>query len=271
MSDLQGFYSDFKNWRENKSFEPGEKKTPRGYQIVYTNQLMSTSGLNQSGQMVKGQFEYPWFTLMPNERVELCKKTSTIFGIITSRMNQISSQGFRVTRDTSLFEKEVQDMKSIKSIYDEYINFSDPKYNIAAVLIGKELQKKLPELLPDLSNFDKCIIRLNRTAYRRNRVSAEAVEAWMEKPNRKEDYEDVIKKYVWSLLVHGAADIYKKWDGNDLESFHSLPGGGIFQVINETIDNNSPEYVQMIWGKTPLFYTDREILHDIYLPVGDNF
>lgn len=251
---------------------PGKprKLVQRGYNIYHISQVMPVTGVDKYGNMQSGEYELPWFTLSPYERIEISKKSSYIFGIITNRMNRIGSLEFKVVPKKEDLDKKIYEFKRLKSIYNDFIGYADQKYIMAANLIGKEIMSNIPDVLPDLSNFGKALIRYNKqvTALKANKCNE--IEDWLMTPNKNDNFEDIVKKYVYDLLIHGNVDIYKnRNEAGSVISYHVLPGGSVYPLRGEYVTEYS-FYAQIVPGKPTLIYDKTEVIHDCYAPTSYN-
>lgn len=260
----------FNFFRRKKTTNEPKRLVQRGYNIYHIAQVMPISGIDKHGDIQHGEYELPWFTLSPYERIEISKKSSFIFGMVTNRMNRIGSLDFAVVPEKEDLDKKIAELKRLKSIHADFINSGLEKYVMAAQLIRDEIAKTLVDVMPDLSNFNRALVRYNRkiTAYKSDHCHE--IEDWLMKPNKNDNFEDIVKKYVYDLLIHGTVNLYKERNqDNIITRYHILPGGSVYPLRAEYVTDFT-YFAQVVPGLPTLIYDKTEIVSDSYAPTSAN-
>lgn len=266
MGFFQNILAPFTGSKERVN-EP-KQLVQRGYSLYSISQLMGITGQDKFGENVNGTYELPWFKLSPEERIEIAKQSSFIFGVVTSRMHRVGSRQFKVVPDLQEEDRIVAQLKLMKSTYDDFKNSDELKFKMAAALIRNEIKKELPDILDDLSNFNRALVRFNRRAKMMAQGLCNEAEDFMAKPNQRDDFEDIAKKWVFDSMVHGSSFILKNRPipGGEIAGYSMLPGGTIFPMKAE-FEPQRDFYVQMIPGRTALIYDPTELVSSVYAPV----
>jgi hypothetical protein len=102
--------------------------------------------------------------------------------------------------------------------------------------IYKELVSELPDLKPDLSNFDSALLRWKRRHQRNIESKSDEIKDWLMEPNQGTSWESYIKKVIYNLHIHGADATYKQVQDGKLENFDSLVG--LIRFIHKTPECN---------------------------------
>ncbi len=244
------------------------EKKPRGIDRPINWGYIGMTGRDFQGNVVSEDLAYPRFLLLPEQRLEIYKKQSAVFSVISNRAGKIGGLEFKVVTKRADEDRQIQYMRMAKQIRDEYLAYDGDDfltYRMSAKALEMELHKQLPTLLPDLSNFDRALIRWRTMSSIRSSVSTSEIEDRLAKPNKKEGWEDFIKKYVVDFLLHGSAALFKKFESHLVESLHILPGGTVYPVSHPTV-NNDDTYIQFVVGIEPQVMTGYELCVDNYLP-----
>jgi len=237
----------------------------RGYKIYTMSQLMGITGRQQDGEMVTGKYEQPYFHLTLDERINIFRLCSPVHAVVSSRMNAISSIEFKVVCEKEREDEIADELKSYRSLYREYSGYPEAKYIIASARLRGFITQKLPEVLPDLSNFDTALLRYVKMIKKRNIDEADEVQNWLQNPNIGEKWGDFVKKMVFDYLIHGSCSIYKETMDGRVENIYILAGGTTIPLQDKYAGGISA-YVQIISGATPQIYYDNELSYANYLP-----
>ncbi len=92
----------------------------RGINVLTMSELWGVVGRDKYNQMVQGLIERPLFGLTIEERIDLFRKCSPLFGIVTSRMNRISALEWEIEKDSKIEDRVESRLKMWKSLADEY-------------------------------------------------------------------------------------------------------------------------------------------------------
>jgi hypothetical protein len=244
----------------------------RGSQVYNVQQIMGTSGVGKNGKYLTGGVEYPLFRITVQQRTEFVKMCGPLQGLITSRMQKVCNTPFSVKPIRQDEDREYDKMKTLYSVCQEFegLPFNDDtlKYVLIREKSKETLLRKLPELLPDLSNFDSAILRWKKKIQNKHTSDGEKIKEWLQTPNGTVRLFDYFQKMVFDLHVHGAVATYKKAgpDGK-LESFDTLPGGSVYK-IKERYYTSECAYIQIIQGLTNQFFYSDEMAYLDYLPTS---
>jgi hypothetical protein len=242
-------------------------KNPRGMQIVHFSQFYPVSGKDKNGNIVTGNVEYPFYHISPDERIEIFRLCSTVFSLVSGRMNRVSAMDWDVVSEHQI-EDEIA--YNLKSLYEHYRELKrDP--NIAIVIarsrILAKLKTELPELLNDGSNFEACLLRWKRRIQFNSKSKCEEVEHWLEQPNIHMNFEEFRKAYVLDALVHGNVAVFKQNNTQTklLENFYMLAGGTVNPLRTRYV-GGFEAYVQQVNGIEPQIYFSDECSFHAYVP-----
>jgi hypothetical protein len=191
---------------------------------------MNISGFAKSGEKVSASYDLPLFGLGIEDRIDIFRACSPIFGVVSGRMNRIAGYKWKVIPDGKRDDEIAEYMKSLKDIYDEYGALNGIKAATVKNQIVTQIRYNLKDCLPDLSNFNQSLMRWYRKIKGKKQRSAQEVEDWLMEPNIEDKWEDFVKKWTFDLLVHGTSAIYKEELGGMLENFYVLPGGSMLPL-----------------------------------------
>ncbi len=230
-------------------------RNARGINVFTTSELRGITGRTKSNELIRGEMQYYLFGLSPIERINIMQSSAYIQAIISSRMNRISSLEWDMVPKHEMEDKNVENLKNIKQIFSEMDNPGDLKHLMTRLKIYNILQKEMPELKQDLSNFDTSLIRYKK---RIDQIESRS----------KQEIVDWIKKFVGSFLLHGAAAVYKDYINNKLDNFYVLPGGTVYPLRGVAV--GAPvSYVQIIHEDFPKMYFKDEITFANYIPSSE--
>lgn len=241
------------------------KQNYRGINVFTLSELRGITGQTKSGKYVTASVQHPIFTLSPEERIAIMQSSSYVQAVVGSRMNRISSLEWEIELK-KIYEDEIYDnLKEMKQIYNE---FNDP-YNLRDMIVRyqmvNKIKEEIPEIKEDLSNFESAFVRYRRRINRKTSQSKEEIKEWIQNPNMEDDFHDFRKKWVESLMVHGAASIYKDFGVKNIDNFYVLPGGTMYPLRTPEVGGYSG-YAQIITGHVPKIYFQDEITFTNYLP-----
>lgn len=237
----------------------------RGYTVTTLSRLMQINGRDKNQKIVSTTSDYPSWYLLPSERERIMKLCTPVLGVITSRMNRLASAEFEIVPEKKQEDRIYENMRSLFQMFSEFAKSNDLNQRITRAKIQQMLRGKLPDLLPDLSNFNQSIIRWRKNINFKHADKADAIKEWLESPNRNDSWSDFIKKWVKDYLLHGSAPVYKEWNGGRIDNFNMLPGGSVIPFRTEFVSQQSI-FIQVISGREPqIFYPD-EMSYSQYLP-----
>lgn len=237
---------------------------PRGYSVYSASQLMGISGRDKEGNYQTMDYQVPLFALDPFSRVEIFKLCAPVFGVVTSRMNRISALETQVVPDSKNEDKIVQDLKHLKSLHDEYP--TDSFYGLGVRLQCVHLiRQEIPEILPDLSNFNSALFRWSRRIKATKQDVADQILEWLQRPNQNQEWVDFAKSCVFDLMVHGALALYKEEMGGKIENLYVLPGGTVYPLQHERV-GGATAYVQTLMTLDPIILYQDELVYLPYIP-----
>jgi Ni/Co efflux regulator RcnB len=245
-----------------------KNKNPRGVQIYDISQIRNISARDQHGQLTNWGIEEPFFYLTIQQRIEISRLSSPIFGVVTSRMNRLAGLDFNIVSQKKKEDEIAERMKDIKSVYVEIKDSIDIKDLMLKAKLYQELKFYLPELKTDLSNFNSSLIRWKRKIRFKSYERNNEIKDWLMQPNNGTSWIDFTKKYVYDLMVHGATAIYKDVEQGKLENFDLLPGGSVYKIKNPAFSGKNG-YVQLIPGVSEAqIYFDNEMVYTEYIPTS---
>lgn len=239
----------------------------RGIKVYTLSELMGIQAKTSDGEMQYVTYERPLFGLSIDERIDIMRLCSPVFGVVTSRMNRIAGLEWIVVPDSKNEDKIVHELKYYKSICDDFKNTDDLKYRTVRGVLLKKILNRLPDVLPDLSNFDRALIRWRRMIKSNKQTKADQIEDWLYEPNINDKWSDFIKQFVFDLMVHGAAAIYKEILDGKVENLYTLPGGTIIPVRSEYVGGVGA-YVQIVETMVPQLYFGNEVVFANYVPTS---
>ncbi len=240
----------------------------RGLQVYTLSQLMAITGKTKDGDRVSGYYDQSIFYLNYDERISIYRLCAPVNAVVTGRMNTIAAMDFDIVPDKQEEDKIYDRLKQMKAVFDEYSKSASQPHIIAAGVLLKEIQQTLLDVLPDLSNFDKAALRWHRRIQSQKVEQGEWIKNWILQPNINDRYEEMTKKMVFDLMVHGAMAVYKEIMGGKVENFYLLPGGTVMPLKNKYV-GGSQAYVQITNNvDEPLIYFGDELSYANYIPTS---
>jgi hypothetical protein len=237
----------------------------RGYQVYTMSQLMGITGAAKDGSRVTGYYEQPIFYLTLEERVSIFRLCSPVFSVVTSRMNRISGMDWTVVCDKYQEDKLYERLRALKQVCDEYQSSKEVPFQVARQKLLQEIRTTLPDVLPDLSNFQNALIRWKRRIAHQKTQSGEWVKDWMMQPNINDKFPDLTKKMIMDLMVHGSVAMYKETMNNKVENVYALPGGTVLPLKN-VFAGGVQGFVQIMLGYEPQIMYGNEMAYATYIP-----
>lgn len=239
----------------------------RGINVFTLSELRAITGKTKQGGKVTGKMQYFLFGLTPEERINIMQSSAYVQAVVSSRMNRIAALEWDVISKKEHEEETIQTIKNLKQIYLEMDNPQDVKHLITRLKIYKAIQAEIPEMKPDLSNFETAIIRYKKKVDIRISQSKQQIVDWLNAPNAEDTFSDWNKKYVESLMIHGAVAIYKDYDdeNNRLDKFYILPGGTVYPLRGVEVGEQTA-FVQMAYDYFPKIYFADEMSFINYIP-----
>ena len=243
----------------------GREKEGRGFNVYSFHDLAKITGEGKQGNEIGGYIEKPYFALSIEERVEMFRKTSPVFGVITSRMNRISGLDWEIVPAKNEEERLVEEMRFRKMIIQEYENATEPRYVKLREGSKQELLAALPELLPDLSNFEGSVLRWKRRMQYTKNDQATEIFDWLNQPNRTHTWTEFSKMWVFDLHTHGAGAIFKEEIGGRIENIYLLPGGTVIPLKDKFV-GGLQAYAQVTQNYDTQVFYQNEISYSQYIP-----
>lgn len=241
------------------------QKNLRGLNVWSLTELRSLAGQTKEGKILQGTIQYPIFSLDPWERMEIMKSVPYIQAVITSRMNRIASLDWSVSTQKRNQDKIYDKIKHMKQLYDEFDNMGEMSHVMLRFKIYNQLKEYMFDLKQDMSNYQAALIRFKKRTDSMNGDRTNEIMDWLSEPNMEDEFDDWVKKYVESLMVHGATGNYKEWIDDTLENFYVLPGGSVYPLRSVQV-GSYVAYVQIMESHFPKFYFQDEIAFVNYIP-----
>ena len=243
-----------------------EEMRKRGLNVYTMSEVVGVVGRSKDGQEMSGTIEVPLFGLSIYDRIALAQKVDSVFGVVTGRSNRISGLEWTITKESKNEDKIEANLKMMKQVYDEYgSDQGSPKNIIVRGQMVRKISTVLPDVLPDLSNFNMAMLRWRKRIEMKNTDESQQIEDWLHEPNAEDDFEDFLKKWVSDLMVHGADAIYKEYLGGRLENMYHLPGGSVVP-LRERFVGPKRMFIQAMPGLDPKMYFTDEITYSSYFP-----
>jgi hypothetical protein len=239
----------------------------RGIQVYSSTSVVGITGTGKNGQQIQGLIEVPQYGLSIQDREEIAKRCDAVFGVVTGRMQRIAGLEWSVQRESKQEDRIETWLKQCKQIYDEYANATSPRYIIIRFKMVQNILTKLPDCLPDMSNFNASLLRWKKRIEQMNDDASTEIEDWLHTPNAQDNFDDFIKKWVFDLLVHAGAAAYKEYKDGRLENFYPILGGSV-QPLKPRFVGPERAYAQIVPGMDPKIYFPDEIMWSTYMPTS---
>ena len=262
---MQAFSMAFNDMQRGSGL-PGKKDEleKRGINVYTASELVGITGRGKNGELITGNIEVPLFGLSIYDRVSIYQRCDSVFGVVTSRANRIAGLEWSIIKESKAEDRLEAYLKSIKQIWTEY----EGQGVLGAVVRGRMVRVAkgyLPDLLSDMSNFDRALLRWHRRIQQKNEDRSTEIQDWLHEPNAEDDWEDFTKKWAQDLLVHGTDAIYKQKVQGNLENMYHLPGGSTVP-LKERYVSARRMFAQAMPGMDPKIYFQDEICFSTYMP-----
>lgn len=249
-------------------FTDPDMKNKRGITVYSMSDLQQVTGRDKEGRLLQWGVETPYFYLTIQQREEIFRLSSPVFGLISSRMNRMAGLQFNITSEKYKEDEIAEEMKDLKSYYEEMKGSLEMRDIMLKAQIVQKLRERMPDLNQDLSNFDGALLRWKRKIKRTEQAVCDNAYEWLQQPNQGVLWEDFVKEWTHCTLVHGASAVYKQVEGNKLTNFGMLPGGTVYKIKSPYFSAMAG-YVQAVPGYLePKIYFSDEISYSTYLPVS---
>jgi phage portal protein BeeE len=243
----------------------------RGLNVYNYSSLVSQAARDKHGNIHSADYLLPYFSLTISERIDMMRACGPIFGVVTGRMNRISSLEWKVT-----VQKKEQDrletlIKTARDIFNEGLEEGTPQGIGGALQAYQFISQYIKDIRLDLSNFDKAFLRWARSVKNQQEDRCSEIEDWLRNPNQEDTLEDFLKKLVFDVHVHGIAVAYKKRVQGKIETLHILPGGSCYPIHGKHV-GDAVGIVQIIDGAEAQLYFSDEAYALHYAPYsGDPY
>lgn len=244
-----------------------EDMSRRGITTYTSAELIGVSGTGKDGQQIQGLQEVPMFGLATVDRIMIAQKCDAVFGVVTGRMNRIGGLEWSVQRESKHEDRLEIYLKQCKQMFDEYANTKEIRYRITRAGMVRKILQYLPDCLPDMSNFGPSMLRWKKRIEFQNDDASTEIEDWMHQPNAQDNFDDFTKKWIESLLVHGADGIWKEFVNGKLQNLYHLPGGTVIPLKDRYVSAKQM-WAQIIPGMDPKIYFPDEMVFSTYMPTS---
>lgn len=242
------------------------RKNLRGLNVWTLTELRGITGQTKRGEFINAKMQYPLFSLSPEERVGIMQACSYVQAVVGSRMNRISSLEWSIVPKKAIEDRLYEEIKEMYELYNEYNDPNDLNHLMLRFRLRQKLRGEyLHDLKDDMSNYQTALMRFKRRIGRASYDKTQEITDWISEPNMEDEFDDFIKKYVESFMIHGATGIYKEWLSDKLDNFYILPGGTVYPLRSETV-GEYVAYAQIIIQHIPKIYFQDEVCFTQYLP-----
>lgn len=241
------------------------RKNYRGLNVFTLSELRGVTGATKRGEFITGSVQAPMFTLPPEERMSIMQASAYVQAVIGSRMNRISSLEWDIVHKKEIEDQTYAHLKDLKDVFTEFDNSMDVRHMMLRFKIKNILQRELPDLRDDMQNFDKAMLRYKKRLDFDISNKKEEIKNWINESNNEDDFCDYVKKWVESLMVHGASTVYKDYVDKKLDNFYVLPGGTTYPLRSVHV-GDYVAYAQIVLGYMPKIYFQDEVTFTNYLP-----
>lgn len=245
--------------------------TERGYQdFNSTAANYRFTAAAENGEKKSVAIDPGWLQVDAFTALTVFQKCAPVYAVVTARANRISTLEFSIIPDRKREDQIAANLKDARDLFEEIdpINW----YSIGRkAKILSEIRRVMPDLKPDFSNFDRCMIRWRRAIMAEKFDKSEEIKDFFMKPSQGMLWNDFAKQYTQDLLVHGRSAIYKErirlMAGMErLNALHMLPGGSVFPVKGEYV-GEFLGYVQITDGmREPQLFMQDELSFSQYMP-----
>lgn len=259
--------------RKKRSRNKGKagQVSERGYQdFNSTASNYRFTAVGEGGEKQSVAIDPGWLQCDAYTALTVYQKCAPVFAVVTARANRISSLDYSIIPENKIEDNIAKNLKDIRDIFSE--TPPDSMFDIGRkIKMLTEARGVLPDLRPDFSNFDSCMIRWRRRIMSVKLDRADEIQDFFMHPSKGMLWNDFAKQYTQDLLVHGRSAIYKEkiklLNGRDrLNSIHMLPGGSVFPVKGDYV-GQFLGYVQITDGmRTPQLFFQDELSLSQYMP-----
>lgn len=243
----------------------------RGLTVYNTTSLIAQSARDRRGEVQTAEYLLPFFSLSISERVDIFRSCAPVFGVVTGRMNRVAGLEWKVTTDSKEEDRTVELLRVARELYLEQEGDLTPRALGVRVRAMAEVIRRLPDIKPDMSNFDACLRRWSKRARAASEDRCTEIEDWLRTPNASDTFEDFTKKVVFDMHVHGLSVPYKEVQGGRLENIYELPGGTCYPVRGRHVGDPTG-IVQLVDGAEAQVYYGDEVCLLQYAPYsGDPY
>jgi hypothetical protein len=229
--------------------------------------LQNVTGRDQHGRLVAWPSGLPYYYLTIGQRIQMFELSSPVYGVVTTRMNRVSSADFEIVTDKEKEDEIVSFLKDLRDLWLEYQNATEPKYIIGRARAKSRIDEFLPDILPDLSNFSASLLRWRKRIQNQHRNKQAEIKEWLMEPNNGVNWQEFAKKFVFDNMIHGACAVYKQWLNGVVENFDTLAGGTVHQLLSPYF-SGFEGYVQAVNGFENQFFYGNELAYTIATPVS---
>ena len=257
----------YSNEPNRSPLDGNRKERQRGLQVYSMAQIMGATGRGEHGELLTWGLEQPYFFLTAMQRNEIFKLSSPVFGVVTSRMNRIAGLDFEVVPVKKQEDRMVDHLKNLRMIYQEYGDMMNVQHILVRARCAGLIKNEIADVLPDLSNFDRALLRWKKNIQNVQNGQGEEIKEWLMEPNNGMKWNSYIKKVVYNLMIHGCDGTYKQYSGDRLENFDSLPGGTVYR-FKAPYFSGTDGYIQYVPGYEPQMFFAKELAYSEYLPTS---
>lgn len=261
---------------EKMHFNPGDPANPRyrqqgrGYQSYNENRAVQTSAIDKSGDLHSIEIEQQWTQLDPITMLSIYQKCAPVFAVVTSRVNRIASLDFRIIPDTKVEDRIAANLKDHRNMFEEYSSQEFADFG-KRLRIYVEIKRVLPDVFPDLSNFDSQLLRWSQSIKHYKNDRTNEIHDFLSQPAPGFYWTDYIKELSQDALVHGRWAVYKQpirsiVGKSRVNSLYPLPGGTVVPIKGEFV-GELHGYAQITDGlQAPQLFFRDEVSFSRYMP-----
>lgn len=240
----------------------------RGLSVYTSSELIGVSGRDKTGKHIQGLQEVPLFGLGIMDRIAISQKCDAVYGVVTGRMQRIAGLEWSVQREAKHEDRLELYMKQCRQIFQEYEAPDLPiKFKIIRARMVSNIMKYLPDVTPDLSNFQGALLRWKKRIEQKNDDATTEIEDWMHQPNAQDNFDDFTKKWIYDLMIHGGSAIYKEFVADKMQNLYLLPGGSVIPLKSRYIGPQRM-FAQVVPGMDPKIYFPDEMVWSTYMPTS---
>jgi phage portal protein BeeE len=241
----------------------------RGFAVVDATQLLRITGRTKEGERLDVGIDPGWTSIDGETALEIYQRTPPVFGVISGRANRISALDWSIKSIKNEEDRIASKLKDYKAHYEENSGESFVELGIR-IHMYQMMRREMPDLRPDLSNFNAALSRWGRRVKSIRNDQAAEIKDFFSQPSPDQQWPDFIKEFVSDLHIHGRAAIYKKDVFGRVANLYVLPGGTVYPVQGQFV-GQARGYVQIPngnrWGKNePQVFFGNEVSFARYMP-----